>query len=503
MKYHQIIKALSRIALAYLVLLTLVVKAQAPGDSVLLQQTSQQYAVPVPNKINPVAPVPLPTAQVLAVRVIKVDESSKSLLMRSNTAYPDDIIEIKISNPQQFLLLRPTDQSKLVLYADGLQLNGISSHRFELLSRQDVASGQIALPDTMWIPFELKRDSSTQHAWETLYRIADHWYDNRIDFQANLGWEGMFPLSMVKDKDLNSKIALVFFDMSVFWIWLIFYAGLIALFVYLCANTNLIRTNSPGNNGAYSLSQTQLVFWTVLVIGGFIYSVMLTDLTTALNPSVLLLLGISIGTTGVANSINYYNKKKPSSPGKVHKNFLYDILSDGDSISVHRTQILLWNIVFGIYFVIFTVNNKTMPVFSNTLLVLSGVSSTFYLGSKVTENADGNISVTGTDQPAGAPPDPNAQTPYNPQDMSINASANGSPANTTVSSSFNNPPQPIYAPPVTNFDPSVNAPVLDPGLANPAVSQVDPSMAAVQPDPSLANQAVSQVNTSINQSPAS
>ncbi|MBC8051662.1 MAG: hypothetical protein H7Y13_01215 [Sphingobacteriaceae bacterium] len=57
----------------------------------------------------------------------------------------------------------------------------------------------------------------------------------------------------------------------------------------------------------------------------------------------------------------------------------------------------MWNLVFGIYFISFTIDNKTMPVFSDTLLVLAGVSSTFYLGSKIPENTNA----------APTPPPPN------------------------------------------------------------------------------------------------
>ena len=54
--------------------------------------------------------------QILAVRVVKVDTTSFTLLKKNNVAYADDIIQVLISNPKEFLLLRPTDNSKLVLF---------------------------------------------------------------------------------------------------------------------------------------------------------------------------------------------------------------------------------------------------------------------------------------------------------------------------------------------------------------------------------------------------
>lgn len=303
----------------------------------------------------------------------------------------NNVIWILISNPKEFLLLRPKDDSKMILYADGLPLDGIICGYFEKLSRQDVENGSIILPDTKWIPFILKRDQTTIGAWNLLYHFAP-WYKNNISFNASLGWEGMFPLSAkaikAGEKPVDTRVTVVFYNRFKFWVFLIFYILFIGYFVYLCHDTGLIRDPDLDNNGPYSLSQTQLVFWTVLVIGGFIYSYVLTDLTDSLNTSILLLLGISIGTTGTASFIDYYKKKDPDPKRvKVHRTFMQDILSDGQNVSVQRVQTAMWNLVFGVYFIWFLIDNKTMPVFSETLLLLSGVSSTFYLGSKMVENS--------------------------------------------------------------------------------------------------------------------
>lgn len=361
-----------------------------------LTAQSQNVADSLPQPI--IQPAVIPSAhhvpEILAIKILKVDASSGSPVKKSNQAYAGDIIAILINHPAEFLKLRPTDQSKLILFADGIQLDGIYSHRFEKLSNQTVASGQINFPDSLWIPFELTRNSQTQEAWKTLYRINNHWYDNEDIITADLGWEGMFPINQSNTSKAKTRISLVFYQPFIFWIWFVFYALFIVLFIYLCAKTNIIRESCGNNKGAFSLSQTQLVFWTVVVIGGFIYSVVLTDLTNSLNSSVLLLLGISIGTSGIANSIDYYKRQKNNVMAlKPHRNFLFDILSDGDNISVQRAQILMWNIVFGIYFITFTIDNKTMPEFSDTLLVLSGVSSSFYLGGKITENSPDNTLV--------------------------------------------------------------------------------------------------------------
>jgi hypothetical protein len=262
----KILKTFTLLAINIFICLT--AKSQTVADSV-----PQQIMQPV------VIPSALPVPKILAIKILKVDTSSASQVSKSNIAYAGDIIAILINHPAEFLKLRPTDQSKLILFADGIQLDGIYSHRFEKLSNQTVASGQISFPDSLWIPFELKRDSQTQQAWKTLYRINNHWYDNQDVVTIDLGWEGMFPINQASTSKANTRITIDFYHPFIFWLWLVFYALFIVLFIYLCARTNIIREASGNNKGGFSLSQTQLVFWTVLVIGGFIYSVVLTDLT--------------------------------------------------------------------------------------------------------------------------------------------------------------------------------------------------------------------------------
>lgn len=447
---------------AVFILFTTYLFAQVPPDddaidSGTIQNPGPQPAASLQQAIQAPPEANDSVSKIVSVRVLRGDVN-QDRGSKSDPAFANDIISIKISNAKQFFLLRPTDFSKLVLYANGIQLRGIISDRFSLLSKQDVQSGKIILPDTLEIPFQLLRDSTTQGAWKDLYNLAEHWYSHKLTFNADLGWEGMFPLSYssVKRDLKRTEVTVVFYQTLVYWIWVVLYVTLIVFFIFLCATSNLIR-EGKGASGAYSLAQTQLVFWTVLIIGGFIYSVVLTDLTSSLNPSVLLMLGVSIGTTGLATGINYYKKEKGVNSTKKHQNFFYDILSDGETLSVHRTQIMLWNVVFGIYLVFYTITNKTMPEFSATMLVLSGVSSTFYLGSKIVENGN-NPPPQGSAGAGGVPPDPNGPAANVPADPAADPGlVSSNPASPVM---VNNPvPAPVQPPVVPSADP----PILDNG----------------------------------------
>ena len=65
--------------------------------------------------------------------------------------------------------------------------------------------------------------------------------------------------------------------------------------------------------------------------------------------------------------------------------FVKDLFSDGDGISFHRFQIIVWTVVLGIVFVKVVHSDLAMPDFDATLLGLIGLSSGTYIGFKFPE----------------------------------------------------------------------------------------------------------------------
>jgi len=175
----------------------------------------------------------------------------------------------------------------------------------------------------------------------------------------------------------------------------------VAIFIFgmwLAVKTDLLKDIQTGDNGpekTFSFSRSQLFYWTMIVIiclcagmgnnGNF-------DLLLKLKePSILLLLGISVGTASVATYIDNEipNPKKNTDS----KGFIKDILSDAGGISVHRYQALLFNIIFGLVFVCqFITNTTEFPVFDNYALALMGTSSAGYLLIKTNEKQKKTVS---------------------------------------------------------------------------------------------------------------
>jgi len=357
---------------------------------VLLQASAQQkLAVKDTTAPHPVASASLPQTnlipKVISIRTVHANASQDTnakTTAKPIVAYPNNIVRFTISEPLSFLNSRPSDNAKVVMYVNGVEMKGICTGWYRNISRVQLNSGQVPpMGTTADIDIILKRNDTTKSAWNFFYSNTKTEWDNFVDVDASIGWEGMSALQ--KDAGVNN-LTIVYYYFWTFWIWTGLFVVIILAFLLLAVKTSAIR-DTP--TGAYSLSLTQLLFWTALAIGAFIYTLVLTDMLSSFNPSILYMLGISLGTTGVASTIDSrFNQSNPDLPKKTHTIFIKDVLTDGTEYSVQRIQVFAWNLVLGIYFIFYTIDNKSMPEFSSTLLFLAGFSSASYLGAKVPEN---------------------------------------------------------------------------------------------------------------------
>lgn len=182
-----------------------------------------------------------------------------------------------------------------------------------------------------------------------------------------------------------------------------------AVFDPTVINSMAAQTGKPVRP-AFSLARTQLAFWSVIVIGSYIYVAFFTPGADGVKFAVelsgvnLILLGISVGTTVVSKAIDS-NQQTNSSPAgtaavptpsaDVQQNqpasgfFFIDIISDETGVSIHRLQNVIWTIIVGVIYISYVSLKCALPdkaVITDTLLGLMGISSAAYLGVKTKEN---------------------------------------------------------------------------------------------------------------------
>jgi hypothetical protein len=169
--------------------------------------------------------------------------------------------------------------------------------------------------------------------------------------------------------------------------------------LYLSFKTNVIRdaivpalTSEGKTRRPYSFARAQIMWWTLIILS--IYCIYYGKNDVGIHqpsPNLLALLGISAGTTTLGSLIDSNDmlekKVRQQDMGANKSGFLADILDDGNGISVHRFQALIFNVTIGFMFISdFVADTTRMPEVSGYQLGLLGISSATYLAIKAREN---------------------------------------------------------------------------------------------------------------------
>lgn len=299
-----------------------------------------------------------------------------------------------------------------------LHLDGVRMQHLPVNLAQSSAEGDLLLL------VQLARDSSNDEnrkAWDTLFKNQTGYSFSPLvalaignDPPATVGSRQPLELYVVRTSDLAWTAC----------------GGLAILLVVYFLFTRSPTMLRDAENGSYSLGKSQMAFWGLLVVLTFLVVLVLTGSMERIPPQVLILLGLS-GATGLGAVLIGESKKAgkaaqiaaleaekqrleserlanptafpPTSQARLaqidaelaelrrqlqpssSKGFWLDICSDSNGPSFHRLQVVIWTLVLGTTFVWTVTETISMPEFSETLLILMGISSGTYLGFKLPE----------------------------------------------------------------------------------------------------------------------
>ncbi|RYY41671.1 MAG: hypothetical protein EOO08_00660 [Chitinophagaceae bacterium] len=170
----------------------------------------------------------------------------------------------------------------------------------------------------------------------------------------------------------------------------------------------MLRDLTQPHPHPYSWSRVQLGWWTIIILSSFIAiiwdgyipagSTVRVYEAPTLNNAAVVLLGISALTTVAARTLdaNAAPVVQPADARGSGQNFVLDILSDNVGVSISRFQTVVFNFVFGIWYIRevlshlgdFTNPSLVMPDISQNNLILLGMSSATYAVMKVTEQKE-------------------------------------------------------------------------------------------------------------------
>lgn len=339
--------------------------------------------------------------------------------------------QLKSSNGMRFRM-----GERLVIKATGHYMNDIKktlddtypgnalSFYFDGTKIPDIPIGIVSQSDNEVLLYvDLVREAlneSNRKAWDSLLKHKDN-------------YEMKFKPSLLIGKGLPSAIgydeeSFIFYVGSKGFILGTLIACLLAFFIgfYLLTRTRALRDGS--STAFFSLGKSQMAFWGLLVMLAFVGVWVVNGTMEQIPEQMLMLLGIS-GGTGLGALIIGESKKSTkaqkvvdlqmlqkeliikrtgaiasaaeiarldqlpdeikqlveSSPIESTGSFWRDICDDGNGLSFHRLQVVLWTLILGTIFVVSVVQLMSMPEFPGSLLILMGVSNVTYLGFKIPE----------------------------------------------------------------------------------------------------------------------
>ncbi len=196
---------------------------------------------------------------------------------------------------------------------------------------------------------------------------------------------------------INSKFKLIFDDnkgsRKHFSVISLILVMIISIYVLFKHKSSILRDRSDLIvNPPFSLSCTQMAFWTMIIIIAFFVVWYNTGNILNITPDVLVLLGISAGTTLGGHLIDKSDIKntniKRHQDSNSSNHFLLNILSDSKGLSIHRFQNVIFTVAIGCYFLYEVFKEYKIPDLNTNLMVLMGISSGTYLAIKQGENVE-------------------------------------------------------------------------------------------------------------------
>jgi hypothetical protein len=158
-----------------------------------------------------------------------------------------------------------------------------------------------------------------------------------------------------------------------------------------------------GGDGFASLSQFQIVLWTVTVATCAVYVMALSGNLIELPAGVLVLLGIASGAALVARLPSKVDDRAPR-PAMVHAQWS-DLVVIGNGIDVTRVQMLIFTLISAAFVIVKVVVAYQIPVIPDNFLLLMGISNGVYLTGRTLPDGGGT---------KGKTPAPAAGTPAPP-----------------------------------------------------------------------------------------
>ena len=267
------------------------------------------------------------------------------------------------------------DPSQLILYVDGRPL-----HKFYGRWRPGYSHLTFDLRELARLTANVEQ---SRDAWKLL--LSDGIRDRNMALSVGFAERG--PLaSDVDDFELQAISGLwlgVWWALSLVLLGLLYW-GRDMLRVPAVAPAAGVVPAAPPVKTAFSLARTQMAAWFYAILVGYVFIWLVTGGLDTISVTVLGLMGISAATGFAATVVD--NSLPPDPAAARSQGLLHDLAMDKGTLSLPRTQILVWTVVLIWIFARAIYDTLAMPDFDATLLGLMGISGGTYVGFKKPDN---------------------------------------------------------------------------------------------------------------------
>jgi hypothetical protein len=206
-----------------------------------------------------------------------------------------DIIAVKVANLAK-LYDSACRNRTIVLFLNGQPINALSP--FPPTSPSDNV-----------LDFVLHPTDASKSSWAAI--LGWPTFSPR-PITVSIGFADQFPL-----KATNGTLPIL--DLTIipagwFLLWLVIFAGMVAVFFVSAHKSNIIRDGNPINpdvssiKGTYSLAKTQGAWWFFVILAAYLFIGIITgDFSNSINSTALILLGIGAGTVLGSAAIDAQN----------------------------------------------------------------------------------------------------------------------------------------------------------------------------------------------------
>jgi hypothetical protein len=283
-----------------------------------------------------------------------------------------DVIEVSVQHLNLLVRQHSNDTARIQLFLNNVPMSSIKAFQ------ADTVAGKLV--------FKITRGNGS-NPWNVFYQSPFH--PILLAESISIGYPSSGAIATQVDSKSDIRIILI---RSSYLVLALFLMALLIVLWLFGVKRGMLKDESvlPDiQQRPYSLGRTQLAFWSVIVALSYIFIALVTGELAPLSTSTLVLLGVSGVTTAAATLIDNndkLNNKNRHQNGEKSAGLLTDLLSDNNGISIHRFQMLVFNIILGVFFIKQVVTQLSMPDFDNNMLLLLGISNGTYAGIKMFEN---------------------------------------------------------------------------------------------------------------------